>query len=447
VALNVLHSIAGFAGRIACRDQLVRGFGLLGLGELMIRLSRLVTAIALARHLAPVELGVAATAITCFELIRILANNGLGQSVIRAREEELQATCNTAWRLIWLVCAGMALLQLVAGAIIAHVAGNTALFGMIACLALVYLVMPPGMVQGWLLQRQQRMGTISGINTAQIGIDNLLTAGLAMIGFGAWAIVLPKLLTAPIWLFGVRRAISWRQNEAAGQAPVSDMLRYSGPILGSEILVAVRFNADKVLVGAILGMEALGIYYFAFNAGYGLSLVLTGALAAASFPHLADARLTPGELLARFDRALSRLALPICGLIVLQALAITVYVPVLFGERWTPYVAIVAVLCLSAVTKPCFDLACQLLRAAGAPGVELKASLVFSLLLLAGLAAALPQGLLAGVAAIAVVSTVLQAGFAVWARRHVARNLASAGQPGGLTRVMSQGNGPRPTHA
>ncbi len=399
-------------------DRLLRGFGLLGIGEFMVRSTRVVTAIVLARALGPVDLGIAATAITCFELVRILANNGLGQMVIRAEPEQLDAICNTAWSLIWKICFGMTALQLAAGLIITHMTGRAELMPMIACLAAVYLTMPPGMVQGWLLQREQRMGMISGIYASQVVADNFLAILLAVTGFGAWAIVLPKLLTAPVWLLGVRLARPWHRNDAAGQLPPRAMWTYSAPILASEILVAVRSNADKMLVAAMLGLEALGVYYFAYSAGYGLSIGLTGALTAASFPHLAATR-SPAELLERFDRALRRLALPISGLILLQSLAIFFYVPLLFGEKWLPYAPVVAVLCMSAATKSCSDLAAQLLRAAGMPGMELRASIIFTAVLLGAFAVALPFGLMIGVIVIAVVSITLQAAFAFWARAKV----------------------------
>ena len=412
------HKLIDRCRALLAGDRLLRGFGLLGLGEFIVRATRVLTAVALARMLDPVELGIAATAITCYELIRILANNGLGQMVVRATPAELDATCNTADWLIRRICIAMTVLQVAAGAVIAHVASEPRLFAMIACLAASYLTMPPGMVQSWLLQREQRMGAIAGISTTQTTADNLIAALLAVTGFGAWSIVLPKLLTTPVWLIGVRRTRPWQRNAAAGRLPLQAMWRYSAPILASEILGAVRVNADKMLVAAILGIEALGVYFFAFSAGYGLSAGLTGALTAASFPHLA-ATLSTRELLEKFDRAIRRLALPICVLVSLQASAIVVYVPLFFGAKWQPFVPIVMVLCLSAVTKPCSDLAVQLLRAAGMPGLELRASLVFTAALLASFALALPYGLMPGVIVIAVVSITLQAAFAWWARNQV----------------------------
>lgn len=410
-----------WVGKLAS-DRLLRGFGALGAGELCNRISRVVTTIVLARYLTAVEFGIAATAITCFELIRVLANNGLGQLVVRAPEEELSATCNTAYRAIVMVCAFMAVLQVLAGVVIAWITGRPELLAMIVCLAGIYAFMPSGMVQYWLLQREYRMGTVAAISTAQISTDNVLTAILAIMGFGAWAIVLPNLLVAPIWLIGMRRAVTWRRDKTAGYIPLGESSSYCLPILASEILVAVRGHADKVLVGSILGLEALGIYYFAFNAGYGLSSVLTNALAAVSFPHLADPKLAREKLVERFDHALTRLALPICAIIALQALAVFVYVPLLFGAKWEPMTTVVAVLCLSAATRSCFDLSAQLLRAGGMPNQEFRASGLFTLFLLGTFAVALPYGLLTGVTVLCVVTISLQILFAIWARRKVTTN-------------------------
>ena len=200
-------------------------------------------------------------------------------------------------------------------------------------------------------------------------------------------------------------------------------------MLGTEILTAVRLNADKALVGGILGLEALGIYYFVFNAGYGLSLVLTSALASSSYPYFADPRLTGRELVKRFDDVLFRLAVPVSILIMLQALAVFIYVPVLFGAKWEFHTPLVALFCITAVTKPAYDIAGQLLRAAGMPAWELVGTAVYSALFLATLAIALPAGLMTGIGALAVTAVSGQIIFASWARQRVINRLAAVEAP------------------
>lgn len=443
IRANALNRLAGLVPRSWAQDKLLHNMGWYGVAEITARLSRLVTTVILARMLTPVDLGIAAMALACFELIRVLSNNGIGQMVMRVRPERLDAMCATAYWAGWIVCLSLALLQVVVGAGVAYVSGRPELLPMIACLAGVYLLMPQGLVQCSLLLRANRVRPFAAIVTVQLVLDNLLTAVLAIAGFGAWAVVLPKLLTAPLWLIGMRRAQSWRRNTAAGFMPMAEVWRFAGPVFGSELLNALRMNADKFLVGGIVGVEALGLYYFAFNAGIGFSLSLISALSASIYPHLAEVAAQPIEMLRRFQQALWRTVAPIGALIGCQALAAFVYVPWVFGQRWQSAVPLVAMLCASAITRPAFEASAQLLRAAGLPAFELTGSLVFSCLYLGLFAAFLPLGLTAGIAALAVSAFVLQALFAVWARGVVARQLQSApdrvAASGGLYATAMQG--------
>lgn len=403
--------------------RLLRNVGWYGLAELAARVSRLGTTVVLARALSSTELGVAAAALTWFELLRVLANTGIGQAVIRAPAHRLAATCNAAHRAVWAVCLAVAVVQAAVGAGIAAAGEGGPAGAMLACLALIYPLMAPGLVPVYLILRGNRLRVTAGIATAQVVADNLLTAAFALAGGGAWAVVLPKLLVAPIWLIGVRRCQAWRPDPAAGSVPQAELWRFAVPVLGSEALAAARLNLDKLLVGAILGVDALGIYYFVFNAGIGFSLSLTGALGAAIYPHLVDAG-DGRALLRRFDRTVRTAVLPAAALIAAQAAASLLYVPLVFGARWQDLAPMVALLCLSAATKPLSDAASQLLRAIGRPDAELAASALLTALYLGTFSVALRGGLMSGIVALSTAAALLQLGFAAAARAAATRTVA-----------------------
>ena len=415
-------------------DLLVRGFGAYGLAELCIRVTRIVTAIVLARWLDAVELGVAATAIATYEMIGFLASRGLGQTVVRAAPEHLAATCITARRLSFALATSVGCAILLAGLVIWLETDRGDLFAMIACLALTLAFLPFGLTQSWLLEREFKAGTLSRIHVLQVGSDNLGVAILAILGFGAWSIVLPRLVSTPIWLIAVRRSKSWSPDRSVAPAPVRGLLNTAAPILVSEFFIALRFNVDKLIVGWLLGMQALGVYYFAFSAGYGLSMVLTSALAASSFPYIAQANLSVREMVERFDTAVRRLGAPISALILCQASAVFIYVPILFGEKWAAETTVVAILCVSAATKCWLDLSSLLLRASGLVRAEMIASAIYTVVFLLVVAIGFQWGLLTGAVVLTVSTIVLQLAFAVWARRHVAahaRCVTSTVEPAG----------------
>jgi O-antigen/teichoic acid export membrane protein len=410
-------------------DRLVRNVGWYGLAEFANRFTRLVTTIVLARWLVPQDFGIAAIAITTFEIVRVIAQYGIGQAVVRTPDDKLAATCETAWRASWLVCLAAVAIQTATAALIAAYTGRSDAFWMIICLAAVYLTLPFGQIQAHLIVRANRLHVLAGIAVLQVALDNLLTAALAVAGFGAWAVVLPKLLTAPIWVIGMRRAQAWQRDPAAGTASMASLARFAAPVIGSELLVAARFNLDKVLVGAILGIEALGIYYFVFNAGIGFALSLTGALSASIYPHLAEAASNRATLLARYRQTLVRAVLPVSGVIALQAAAALLYVPIVFGAKWSNAAPLVAILCASAIAKPLFDSAAQLLRADGRPRTEFFGSAALTALSLVVLAAALPHGLWTGVIALSASMFAAQALFAALVLAQLAHALRTPASP------------------
>ncbi|HRK18089.1 MAG TPA: oligosaccharide flippase family protein [Hyphomicrobiaceae bacterium] len=410
--------------------KLWRFIGWYGASEMAQRVTRIVTTILLARWLTPEAFGVAAIAITTFEIVRIAANAGIGQAVVRARDEALVATLEGARRLLPKLMLGLAVVQCFIGLSVAWVTGRPELGLMIAVLAGVYLMMPAGLIEAYLLQRSERHRAIAGVATAQAVADNVLTAALALSGFGAWAIVLPKVLTTPIWVLGMRWSLTRPDTRGVVPVPARDLLAYSVPVAGTELAAAARLHLDKVLVGALLGVEALGIYYFVFNAGLGLSLSLTTALSNSVYPHLARVADDARALLERLDRAVVRTAIPIGLVIGLQAALAVYYVPLLFGQKWAHAAVLVQLLTVSAVAKPLADLASQALRASGRTSFDFAVSSIVSAVALAGLAVGLQGGLWAGIAAMSVMTILAQIVAAL-----VVRRVLAAQAPGGSLAV------------
>ena len=137
--------------------------------------------------------------------------------VIRARPEDLDATCNTARLANWIVCGSCGAAHIVVGASIAWFTGRPELFWMIACLSGVYLMMVPGLVPVYLLLRRSGVREIGIVGLVQSLADSLLTAIFALMGFGAWSVILPRLITVPVGMPGypafvavILASVHWR---------------------------------------------------------------------------------------------------------------------------------------------------------------------------------------------------------------------------------------------
>ncbi len=377
---------------------ILKGLAAYGMAEFAVRIVRLGTVVLIARRLAPEVVGVAALALTVFEIVRVLANIGVGQRIIAAPAEQLAATCNTAHRIFWTWCAAISVLQIAVSAILAIGFHQEAAGAMLAVLALVYLWMPGGLVPCYLLMREGRVVTTARTTATQTIADHLLTAALLLIWSSPWSIVLPKLLTAPIWLILTRRARPWRPDPDAGQVPVAALTRFGLSVLATEMLIALRGQCDKLIVAATLGVSALGTYFFAFNAGIGIVASLITAFGTVVLPHLCGA--APGAARAqRMTGALLLGAALFVPLIVAQAGLAPFYVPIVFGARWAHAATLIAILALAGLPMFLATATTTWLRANDRPGLDAQAGVLSCAMALGGLALGAHTGGLAGAAA------------------------------------------------
>ncbi len=381
-------------------SALLRGLAAYGSAELVVRVTRILTVIVIARRLAPEMMGAAALALSLFELVRVLANAGIGQRIIAAPDALLDATCNSAHRLFWIWCPIISALQLALAGALAFT--QPAAAAMLAVLSLVYLTMPAGLVQVFLLMREGRLTTTARIGATQTLADHVLTLVLVLAwpdpASIAFAIVLPKLLTTPIWLAGVRRARPWVRNAAAGFVPVAGFVRFGAGVLATEIAGAARAQIDKLIIGALLGVKALGIWYFAFNAGLGITTSFVSAFGTVLFPWLCKA----ADRTARAARYRNGLLIGLgvfLPMTLAQVLLAPIYVPLLFGQHWLDAAPLVALLGLAALPMVASAATTAWLRADGATGLDATISTAATMAALAALALAAPYGLPAAASA------------------------------------------------
>jgi PST family polysaccharide transporter len=330
-----------------------------GASEVAAKASRLLVVVAVARTLDLEQIGMAAAALAAADILKSLTENGVGQRIIAAPEAELAQTCATAHRIFWIWCVGLFVAQSAIGFALYLNGGGLVLLTLILLLAGEYLFMPAGLVQTALAMRAGKLRQTAAISGAQIVAANLMSAVLALLWPSALALILPRLLTAPFWLIAMRRLHPWTIDLSQGRAPLRPFLRFGWAVLGVELVKALRQQADKLIIGTLLGAEALGLYFMAFNAGLGLATSFSTAFSIVLFPHICasadkDVALRQGVLLAMCL---------ISPVVLLQAVMVPYYVPLLFGAGWSGIDDIVSILCLVAIPTTLWSATAGWLRA------------------------------------------------------------------------------------
>jgi O-antigen/teichoic acid export membrane protein len=348
------------------------------MAEIFYRVLRLGVVAIVARNLTPYDYGLGAIILAVREFAITFSDVGIGAKLIQASEKELPKLCSSAFWLNWLIFASLFMIQAIAAFPIAAAYQSKDIIFPIIVTGIAYLIWPIFGIQKTLIQRENRFKVIAFTETFQYSLSSILTALFALMGMGVWTFALPIVIVAPLEIIIYYKFHSWRPKEGFTTVYWDDILSFGKHILGVGLLKTLRNNLDYLIVGSFVGIKELGIYFFGFNAGLGISLSIINAISSVMLPHLCEARTEWMEFKHRYLHSIRTIALIIVPFVLFQASLAPIYVPIVFGEQWIPAIPILILICLSAIPRPFADAASQLLVAIGKPHLDLRWNVIFT---------------------------------------------------------------------
>ncbi len=370
---NIINKIAS--------DAFLSGAGWLGMAQIIGRIFRLLTTLIVARLMTPEYFGLAAIALASNEIAHVIARFGTTAYLVQCTDEQLARHKHIANVLNWVIGITLCLLQCAAAFPIAAWYDAPELVWPICVLALSYVMMPLGELHAALNHRNNHLDALAKGDIYQAIGDSALTITLALCGFGVWALILPKVLVVPLWIIPQRRRVKYVPKWPTSWKPTAKIVRFGRQVLGVELLTIFRTNIDVLIVGSLLGVNALGVYFFAMNAGLGITRSLLSALSRALYTYLCSS--TPeNPIQKRFKRGLGLTFLVVIPWVALQSSTAQWYVPVVFGEQWVEHgaVPILMLFCLAGIPLAFNESASQYLRATDRTKADLRWYVPFTIL-------------------------------------------------------------------
>jgi O-antigen/teichoic acid export membrane protein len=401
-------------------NQFIRNIGWLGGAELINRVFRLGTTVVLARTLSPQDYGLAAIVLTTQDITTVFTlNSGIGNKIIHADQKDVQSLANTAYWLNWIICSLLFLIQCIAAFPVALFYKEQKLILPICTIALIYLMVPIFSTQNAFNNRENKLKVAAICNALQSMTANIAAILFAWLGLGMWSLVLPVVLTTPIWIIVNYKYQPWRPSGKFTLHRWQEIVKFGKDILGSEILDKIRANLDYFLIGRFLGVEALGLYFFAFNAGLGISMNVINAMVWPLFPHLCAARQNFQQFKNRYFSSLRTIALVIIPLVLLQSSLAPFYVPIIFSQKWVAAIPILTIICLSAIPRPFAAAAAMLLQSVDKGWINLCWNMIFTCIFATSLIIGMQWGTIGVATAVLITHAVAMPIFSIWATKYV----------------------------
>lgn len=218
----------------------------------------------LARLLEPKDFGLVGMVTAVTGVFGLLKDAGLSMITIQ-RSVITNEQVSTLFWLNILVGILLTALSLAVAPILVDLYHEPRLFWVTVVLATGFLLNAAGVQHSAILQRHMRFKVLSILDIlSQVG-SAVVGIGLAMGGFGYWAlvgsaIVLPGITTLGVWL-----TAGWVPGAPRRGVGVVSMMKFGGLATLNGLVVYVAYNLEKVLLGRYWGAESLGIYGRAYQ--------------------------------------------------------------------------------------------------------------------------------------------------------------------------------------
>ena len=369
-----------------------KGFLIALLSSNGMMLINFVASLFIARLLTPEEIGIFSVAYVFAGLLRTIREMGLGAYLVQ--ETELtSARIQTAFGISLLIASfcGLALFSLAgfAGRFYNEPRMTDALY----VASVGFFLVPLGATTMSLLRRDMRFADIARIDLAATIIQNITAVYLAWVGTGfmslAWGSLAGILASVLGVLFYRPAGLPWRPSLSEWRR----VLRFSSYVSGSSLIGFANQSASDLVLGKLLGMEAVAFFNRANGLTAMLNLIIHRAINAVSLPHFAEINRQNASMLASWKHSTAILNTVVIPFYIALAFSAPLIVPYLFGSQWNASIPLVQILCLAAAIESPSGVATQIFTATGRVKLVFQLDIASLLLKLILIVTAAPYGL------------------------------------------------------
>ena len=367
----------------------------------------------LARLLSPEDYGLAAMAMPVILFVMMIADAGLGISLVRTGKADEPAWHTCFWLSVGLgtvVAIGVALLSPVVGFLLNEPRLTSIITGTCSD-------HPVADLDRWCLaplfsskEGSEPSRRMKSRRSVQVSGRRVVCA---VAGFGVWALIWQQIVFYAVRLTLTLTRSPYRPRLIFDLRDAWDHVIFGRNLLGVTLISSASRSLENLAIGKIYGPGPVGIYSMAFQFARLPFMLVTGPLQYVLYPHVAALREDKTKLTALFlllTRVLAMGCLPAVGLV---AVASEPVFHLLLSKKWGQAAPIFVLIAPAAALQPVTAILGTFLMALGRTDVQMRLAAQFAAVWLVGLMLSVWYGIEAVAAAYSICAVL----FSLWSLR------------------------------
>jgi teichuronic acid exporter len=337
---------------------------------------RFVVQLVLARILLPEEFGLVAMISVFLTIGNMIAQAGMGSALVQAKELT-DTDIRTVFTLNILVGLLMVAALWLAAPYISEFYKQSELILLLRVMALAVFLQQVGAVHASLLGRELKYREVMFANFPGMLISGTVGIGLALFGFGVWAlvaqaIVMPLITSAFLWKFS-----GWMPHFAFSRSSIAKLFPFGWRVAANQLLNAIFNNIYVLVIGRIYPVAEVAYYQRAKSFQNLTTMNILQVFNRVAFPVFSRLHGEESDRARKgYFKLLTVAAWTAIPLVALMGAVAEPMIVLLLTEKWISTVPYLQVLCAIGVFMILNVINVNYLQAKGRADVVLKLSML-----------------------------------------------------------------------
>jgi len=392
------------------RHRTVKNVSFIGLSQILMLGASLLTAAVLARLLTLADFGIVSIGMVFISLCTTIYDFGVLSALIQ-RDTKIEESIGTAITIRWIIASIALVIMVTFSPFLADFYGQPGLAIVLVVLSANLFIQLISFSSLVLLTRGLKFRQLAFCNVAQ----SLALAGvsitLAYQGFSYWSIIYGSLIGSAVYVLSLRYFENTVVRPSLDKSIAKELLGFGAHLLMVGIMGFVIFNVDQLLVGKILGLAVLGVYYMAVRFGRTLGQQITGVVNTVLFPTMARIKDSTHRLMLGYTQSLRMISIITVPVSVGLAALSPMFVHVVLGDKWSAAAFPIAVLSMQGLLNAVITPAGNVLIAIGKPHYMSVQTTMQAVLLMVGI---YPVAVAYGINGVSVLTTMISLGVFIY---------------------------------
>ena len=324
--------------------------------------------IILAHYLSTKDFGLMAIVVIFTAFGQLLFDSGVSNAVIY-KQNITQDQLSSLYWLNVMVSFGVYILLLVITPLIVYLYHQDQLGRLLPLCGIIFLCMPFSQIYSILMQKNLMFQKISHITIVSLGIGFVVSIDLARHGWGVYAMaygsIASSLTQSILYVYFGRKWFGLKLHFSLQD--IKPFLSFGFYQLGEKIINFFSTRVDQLLIGSLLGVNALGFYSLAFSIIIKPVYLFNQMITRVMFPVFSNIQSNRIALKKAYLKMLEFIIFVIAPLMFGVSFLAMPIVYVFLGEKWLPSAPLIEIIAFAG-----------LLRATGNPSGALLLSLGYA---------------------------------------------------------------------